>query len=189
MTISDSAAARVELARRVREADERRTNDETDPEVVKLAEESASVGTIASFTIGQDGAMDRAAKDAVIWGFTALAQSVSNTAHAHGWWETDRNFGEMIALMHSELSEALEAWRDGDDITEVGYEQAYYVNLDSGESGNMTGKPVGVASEFADVIIRILDTCQTLNIPVIQALIEKAEYNISRPYRHGGKLA
>jgi NTP pyrophosphatase (non-canonical NTP hydrolase) len=182
MTISDSAAARVELARRVREADERRTNDETDPEVVKLAEESASVGTIASFTIGQDGAMDRAAKDAVIWGFTALAQSVSNTAHSHGWWESNRNFGEMIALMHSELSEALEAWRDGDDITEVSYEAG-------GDDHHGPHKPVGVASEFADVIIRILDTCQTLNIPIAQALIEKAEYNISRPYRHGGKLA
>jgi NTP pyrophosphatase (non-canonical NTP hydrolase) len=181
MTTSDSAA-RVELARRVREADERRTNDETDPEVVKLAEESASVGTIASFTIGQDGAMDRAAEDAVIWGFTALAQSVSKTAHSHGWWETDRNFGEMIALMHSELSEALEAWRDGDDVRTVSYEAG-------GDDHHGPHKPVGVASEFADVIIRILDTCQTLNIPITQALVEKAEYNISRPYRHGGKLA
>jgi NTP pyrophosphatase (non-canonical NTP hydrolase) len=187
MTTSDSAA-RVELARRVREADERRTNDEMDPEVVKLAEESATVGTIASFTIGQDGAMDSAAEDAVIWGFTALAQSVSKTAHSHGWWETDRNFGEMIALMHSELSEALEAWRDGEPVLWYhhvdGYERDKLVNQD----GDL-GKPCGVASEFADVIIRILDTCQTLNIPVIQALIEKAEYNISRPYRHGGKLA
>ena len=29
----------------------------------------------------------------------------------HGWWEEDRNVGEAIDLMHSELSEELEEWR------------------------------------------------------------------------------
>ena len=35
-------------------------------------------------------------------------KEVHQTAIDHGWWETDRNIGEQIALMHSELSEALE---------------------------------------------------------------------------------
>jgi NTP pyrophosphatase (non-canonical NTP hydrolase) len=183
MTTSEGAA-RVEQARRVREADEQRTVEEAVEPAKRWWEESRHI-------VDFDGAMNDEARRIVQQGITVLAQSVSNTAHSHGWWESDRNFGEMIALMHAELSEALEAWRDGDDYTKISYEHngqpvsRAYVDEFLGGSA----KPIGVASEFADVIIRILDTCQTLNIPVAQALIEKAQYNISRPYRHGGKLA
>ena len=34
------------------------------------------------------------------------------TAKEKGWWDSERNEGEIIALMHSELSEALEAMRN-----------------------------------------------------------------------------
>jgi NTP pyrophosphatase (non-canonical NTP hydrolase) len=146
----------------------------------------------------------------------AFKKAVSKCAHEHGWWDVKdpyqaskvnggpvRNMGEMIALMHSELSEALEAWREHDNITEIRYEYpngdngeviclyAPHFLRDDGEGNSITelGKPVGVASEFADVIIRILDTCDTLNIPITEALIRKHQYNLSRPYRHGGKLA
>ena len=45
-----------------------------------------------------------------------------------------------------------------------------------------------MASEFADVIIRIPDTCPTLIIRIARALLDKSEFNRTRPYRHGGKL-
>ena len=45
--------------------------------------------------------------------FNALADEVHATAREKGWWDTQRNNGELIALMHSELSEALEALRHG----------------------------------------------------------------------------
>jgi len=38
---------------------------------------------------------------------------VHRTAVNKGWWDSERNEGEAIALMHSELSEALEALRHG----------------------------------------------------------------------------
>lgn len=40
-----------------------------------------------------------------------LADVIHKTAADHGFWETERNMGEMIALIHSELSEALEEHR------------------------------------------------------------------------------
>lgn len=42
-----------------------------------------------------------------------FTKEVHENAVAHGWWETARSFPEVAALIHSEVSEALEEWRDG----------------------------------------------------------------------------
>jgi len=81
-----------------------------------------------------------------------LAAQINKTAHEKGWYEKgERNFHEVVALMHSELSEALEEWRAGHGLDEVRIEN---------------GKPEGVPIEMADAYIRILDTCQELSLPV-----------------------
>lgn len=54
---------------------------------------------------------------------------------------------------------------------------------------NVSGKPVGIASEFADVLIRIADTCGRYSTPLDQALVAKLAYNKTRSYRHGDKHA
>lgn len=73
----------------------------------------------------------------------------------------ERNFGEVVALMHSELSEALEAHRKGlkDD--------------------KLTHRP-GVECEFADTILRILDTAKHNGYDVPGACIEKNRFNAKR---------
>lgn len=135
-------------------------------------------------------------------GINELKQAVSKCAHDHGWWENgDRNMGEMIALMHSELSEALESYRNDEPKLFYQYptdpkqkstkheKHESDVYIGDCQDKMVLGKPCGIATEFADVIIRILDTCHTLDIPVTEALIRKHEYNLTRPYRHGGKKA
>lgn len=104
-----------------------------------------------------------------------LAKQCHDTATRKGWWDGGRNFGEMIALMHSELSECLEEWRSGHDLPLI-----YY---------GADGKPEGIPIEFADTIIRILDTCAQASIDIEQAVSIKMAYNDTRPYRHGGKKA
>lgn len=92
------------------------------------------------------------------------------TAVEKGWWEKPREFGTQIALMHSELSEALEEFRS---------EEPFLYLVD--------GKPEGIAAEFADVLIRIFDTCGKYGIQLEEALRLKMAYNKTRPHRHGGK--
>ena len=45
-----------------------------------------------------------------------FAKDVHKNAVDHGWWETERSFPEVAALIHSEVSEALEEYRDGNAI-------------------------------------------------------------------------
>ncbi len=101
--------------------------------------------------------------------FNALAEEVNETAVEKGWWDNERNNGEIIALMHSELSEALEALRHGnppdDKIPEF----------------------TGVEAELADVVIRIMDMAPARGWRVAEAIIAKVEMNKTRDRMHGGK--
>lgn len=108
-----------------------------------------------------------------------LRDEIHQNALEHGWWEEQRSFGEIIALCHSELSEALEEYRNGIQPNKI------YHSWSSSESA--APKPEGVPIELADCIIRILDYCGQVGINIEEAVITKHEYNKTRPYKHGGK--
>jgi NTP pyrophosphatase (non-canonical NTP hydrolase) len=107
-----------------------------------------------------------------------LVQEAHTNAINKGWWEEDRSFGELIALMHSELSEALEDYRNGYAPSQMYYEPTHH---------GTEFKPCGIPSELADVVIRIFDACGRYNINLQEAIEEKMAYNATRPIRHGGK--
>lgn len=111
-----------------------------------------------------------------------LMKNSHETALKKGWWDDpvqngdiqERNFGELITLAHTELSEAFEETRAYHPLDEIYYEGS---------------KPCGVPAELADLFIRVADTCERYGIPLERALKEKMAYNKTRPYRHGGKKA
>jgi NTP pyrophosphatase (non-canonical NTP hydrolase) len=105
-----------------------------------------------------------------IGAFNETQEQAHKTALEHGWWEgEERNQGEMIALMHSELSEALEGLRHGNPPSEH------------------IPEFTAVEEEMADVIIRIMDNAERRGWRIAEAIVAKMKFNDSRPYKHGGK--
>ncbi|MGI6155716.1 MAG: hypothetical protein ACOYEB_07195 [Enterococcus lemanii] len=100
----------------------------------------------------------------------AIAKEIHDNALAHGWWDEPREFGTVLMLCTSELSEALEADRNGEPMI-----------------WDNNGKPDGVAVEMADCIIRILDWAGSVGVDMEQIILAKHEYNKTRPYKHGKK--
>ncbi|MGK9252391.1 hypothetical protein KXR95_12675 [Paenibacillus humicus] len=106
-------------------------------------------------------------------GINDLVDAAHKNAVAKGWWDEERSFGEIVALIHSEASEALEDFRNGHAPTKVWYEGGV--------------KPCGIPSELADIVIRVFDACGRYGIDLESAIAEKMAYNATRPIRHGGK--
>lgn len=101
-------------------------------------------------------------------GLVELQRICHSVAVKGGWWtniETgepkDRNDGELICLMHSELSEAMEGVRKNLDDDKLKHRKMVEV-------------------EMADCIVRILDYAGGRGLDVAGALIEKIAFNISR---------
>jgi len=109
-----------------------------------------------------------------------LAKELHANATAHGFkgtTEDPRPIAEHVALIHSEVTEILEHWRSGLEPTAL-----FYTNGTNG-----LPKPDGIPAECADVIIRVLNLCGEYGINIERALLEKVEYNKTRPWLHGGK--
>ena len=102
---------------------------------------------------------------------TDMQKNAWQHAEDKGFHKHHITVGDRLALIHSEVSEALEAYRER--------------GLADWTSGK--GKPEGLASELADVIIRIGDMAGVYGIDINEEVCKKMEYNTTRSYMHGGK--
>lgn len=82
-------------------------------------------------------------------------------AKTRGWWDNPREFGTLIALCHSELSEALEGDRK---------------NLKDDHLPHRPSPEV----ELADLLIRVFDLCGHKGYDIGGAVLEKIDYNAVR---------
>jgi len=90
-----------------------------------------------------------------------LKSEVRDLNTEKGWRNGTTTFAEYVALLHSEVSEMLEEWRNKD-----------YKEL---------------ALEYADVLIRLVDMADVFGIDLDAAYRTKMDRNWQRPYQHGGK--
>lgn len=100
-----------------------------------------------------------------------LQKQIHETAKEKGWHDFKVPFATHIANLHGEVSEAWEWYRNGD------------------KQSDHIPEFRGIEEEYADIIIRVLDSAAAEGIDVIGALFAKMKYNKGRSYRHGGKKA
>lgn len=109
---------------------------------------------------------------------TELVERASKQAEAAGFHDErifhPTVFASKLALIHSEVSEALEESRNGSPLTE--------------NWQNFPEKPEGIPAELADIVIRVFDLAGWAGIDLETAIIEKLDYNQTRSHKHGKKF-
>lgn len=113
-------------------------------------------------------------------GIKDFANRCGNEAEALGWHDVPSDpkarkdwIGNKMMLIVSEAVEAHDELRSGKEMTEVYYDEK--------------GKPLGVPSELADIVIRVFDMCWIFDIDIAMAMHEKLAFNRTRGFKHGGK--
>ena len=124
-----------------------------------------------------------------------LIEKAHGVAKEKGFWDEERNVPEMLMLVVSELSEALEALRKGH------YAEPFATAVlaedlnnwddslkDAWKNGFEKAVKSSFEDEIADVAIRLFDLCGGLKIDLEKHIEMKMKYNSLRPYKHGKKF-
>ena len=128
-----------------------------------------------------------------------LSNQIHENAKSKGFYDNEeKNLGEMLCLIHSEVSEALEAVRDDKYYSNAVEEQMWFIkgmsdknygdtfNDDSFFKSQFENRVKNTfEDELADVIIRVLDLSAYKNIDIESHVKAKMRYNAMRPHKHG----
>lgn len=119
-----------------------------------------------------------------------LAQEIHKVNVKNGFYEDEKNIGEMIALIHSELSEMLEADRKGREFEfpRFGYTIKHLMEINDNDKFKHyfeSQTKDTFEDELADSIIRLLDLAAFRGIDIEGHIKAKLRYNSLRPYKHG----
>lgn len=117
-----------------------------------------------------------------------LVEVSHSLAESKGFWDNDRNVGELLALIHAEISEALEGHRAGNHITNEGVIKGLKIE-DEEKFKEYVNKYVKdtFENEMADAVIRIFDLCGGFGIDLVSHINLKLKYNSTREKKHGKK--
>lgn len=122
-----------------------------------------------------------------------LAKSIHANNEIKGFWDGGieaKNIGEVIALIHSEASEALEADRKGHYAVKSFNLLNNCASIETASEKLYFKQEFEVAikntfeDEMADLIIRVLDVCGAKKIDIDWHIEQKLRYNSLRPYKH-----
>lgn len=131
-----------------------------------------------------------------------LSKQIHENAKNKGFYEGEKNIGEMLCLIHSEISEALEADRKGkhadlESYTERANQAMFSYNVKEGNPPETDLSDEDFKNifkdrikdtfedELADAMIRILDLAGFLNIDLEAHIHLKMQYNSLREHKHG----
>src|SRR5574343_116152 len=133
-------------------------------------------------------------------GLNKSAQIIFQNNKAKGFWDNERNVGELLMLVVSELGEAMEAHRKGRFAEVSNFDEALsksrIINKDPTYTGTITPESAYAAhfkswmkdtfeDEIADAVIRLLDLSAGLGIDLEKHINAKVRYNETRPKLHG----
>lgn len=116
-----------------------------------------------------------------------LCREAHENSKSKGFYDEPKNIGEMLALIHSEVSEALEADRKGKYCQEYD-DCAQYLDEDDRFIAAYKADIKGTfEEEMADIVIRVFDMCGYKGIDLAAHVDMKMRFNSLREHKHGKK--
>ena len=113
-----------------------------------------------------------------------LSKEIHQNARNKGFFDSEKNIGEMLCLIHSEVSEALEADRKNRYTTGT----IETINSFVIDEMFVTDFKIGVKDTFedelADTFIRLADLCEKMDIDIDSFIKMKMAFNSMRPEKH-----
>lgn len=118
-----------------------------------------------------------------------LTKEVYDNAKSKGFYDDGKanNMGERLCLIHSEVSEALEADRKGKYTTSNMDAVNGWVDNEDFKHSFLNNVKDNFEDELADIVIRCLDTAAHKGIDLEAHIKAKMRYNSMRPKLHGKK--